>query len=140
MMINMKKEHILKTFKTTVLRVDQPTITGRVYSKAVVKKALADPAIKEALANHVLFGIFGYAPYEGIRIDQVAFVTEKLYWYKNELRAVISILDTKMGHELLDHLDQTKFTVTGTGEVDEGKRVINYTIETVIASQPVKAM
>lgn len=133
----MKKEHILKTFKTTVLKIGEPTITGRVYSKAVVKKALADPHIKQALANNVLFGIFGYAPYDGMPIDQVAFVTEKLYWYKNELRAVISILDTKMGRELLKRLDQVKFVTKGTGDLD-GKNVINYTLETIWASQKVE--
>jgi hypothetical protein len=103
----------------------------------VVKKALADPHIKQALANNVLFGIFGYAPYDGIPIDQVAFVTEKLYWYKNELRAVISILDTKMGRELLKRLDQVKFVTKGTGDLD-GKNVINYTLETIWASQKVE--
>lgn len=133
----MKKEHILKTFRTTVLKIGEPTITGRVYSKAVVKKALAEPHIKEALANHVLFGIFGYAPYDGIPIDQVAFVTEKLYWYKNELRAVISILDTKMGRELLNRLDQVKFTTAGSGDLD-GNNVVNYTLETIWASQKVE--
>jgi len=133
----MNKDYILKTFRTTVLKVGEPTITGRIYSKAVVKKALADPHIKEALANHVLFGVFGYTPYDNIPIDQVAFTTDKLYWYKNELRAVISILDTKMGRELLNRLDQVKFVTSGIGDLD-GKNVINYTLEYIWASQKVE--
>ena len=131
------KTGVLKTIKTTVLKVGEPTITGRVYTKKVIKKALADPYTKERLLSHTLFGTFGWGALAG-EIDpaKIAFVVNKLYWYKNELRAVIDILETPFGdtlHILLKN-EEIKFTIYGEGQVNENKEVTDYKLYSILAT------
>ena len=117
-------KYILKRLKTTVLICDEPyPNSGRVYPKTVINEALQDKLLQQQLKYHTLFGDIETKDNYGnpeIDVSKVAFSTEKLYWYRNELRAEIVILDTPEGRVLADLYkkapNERKFTIVGHGE------------------------
>ena len=112
-------EGILKTFKTTILKCDEPTITGRIYPKDLIKKSLKeDKVLQEKLVNNCLFGELGNWLSDEVDLSKVAFSVRKLYWYRNELKVVVDILDTPNGRLLIDYIDTMKISCIGTGDVD----------------------
>ena len=137
----MKNNGILKTIRTTVLKCDTPTITGRVYPLDLIKKSLKnDKVLQERLATKTFFGELGY-PIDRTEanLSKVAFNVEKLYWYKNELKAVIAILDTPDGRMLNQILSKVKFTTCGTGDIDLNKTITNYQLNMIAAAHRLEA-
>lgn len=132
---------ILKTIRATVLKCDTPTITGRVYPLDLIKKSLKnDKVLQEKLATKTFFGELG-CPIDRteVNLSKVAFNVEKLYWYKNELKVVIAILDTPEGRTLNQTLSKVKFTTCGTGDIDLNKTIINYQLNMIAVAHRLEA-
>lgn len=131
-----REKHVLRVFRTTVLTCDEKTITGRVYPLKLIKKSIKeDKALQEKLANHIFFGELG-CPIDRTEVDlsKVAFSVEKLYWYKNKLRALVVILDTPNGRRLNQILSDVKFTTCGTGDMDCTNTITNYQLDMIAAA------
>ena len=131
-----KREGVLKEIKVTLLDCDVPTINGRIYPHKVVKKAIKNDAFLQlSIKNRMFFGANSDVDYSesfgfGADIGSIAYAVEKLYWYRNKLKAKIAVLDTPDGrilNVLLDTMgDHVKFCTRGTGDVDSNGVVSNY--------------
>lgn len=122
-------DYVLKTIRTTVLKCDTPTITDRVYPLDLVKKSIKnDRVLQEKLATHSFFGEVHFDEVKEVDLSKAAFNVDKLYWYKNELRAKIDILDTYYGRALLGFLKGGRFTTYGRGSMDANKRITEFNL------------
>ena len=129
----MKREGVLKIFRTTVLKCDTPTITGRVYPLDLIKKSLKnDKVLQEKLVNHTFYGDMGNKYDPEVNLSKVAFNVEKLYWYKNELKAKIAILDTPAGQDLMKIYKKVAFRTAGVGDMNFEKIITNYELDRIV--------
>ena len=131
------QKNILRTIKTTVLICDEPyPHSGNIYPKAVIEKALTDKVLQQQLVTHTLFGdLENKKNFCGqcVNMAEVAFSVKRLYWYRNELRADIDILNTPNGRILRQIYkavgpNKRQFTLVGYGNIGADKICTQYQI------------
>ena len=123
--INMNNDrHILKTIRVTILNLNKPTKSGLTYTTECIKKMLEDPMLKERLANHALFGSISLNSDHNL-LDISAFnishVVCDLAIEDDQLMATIHILDTPIGRDLINLMDDNvvEFLASGDGELKD---------------------
>lgn len=127
-----KGRHILKSVKAEVLKLNEPTKVGRIYTTDCIEKALADPSLNERLKQRVLFGVT--APDDIYDVLNCSHAVSSFEIEDDKLIAAIDILDTSKGRILAEALDagNVRFSAYGKGNV-ENNIVTNYELESVIA-------
>lgn len=128
-----KDRHILKTVKAEVLKLNEPTKAGRIYTTECIKNALEDPILKERLEQQLLFGTFNTN--NSNDIVNTSHAVSEFDIIDNSLVAHIDVLDTPNGRLLSDLLDNhlVAFSVRGQGNV-ENNVVTGYELDSVVAS------
>ena len=120
--INMNNDkHILKTIRVPILNLNKPTKSGLIYTTECIKKMLEDPILKERLANHALFGSISLnSDYDLLDISafNISHVVCNLAIEGDQLMATIHILDTPIGRDLINLMDDNvvEFLASGDGE------------------------
>lgn len=127
-----KDRHILKSVKAEVLKLNEPTEVGRIYTTDCIEKALADPLLNERLEQRVLFGVI--TPDDIYDLSNYSHVITNLNIEDNKLMATLDILDTPKGRRLVEALNagNVGFSVRGQGNV-ENNIATDYELESVIA-------
>jgi hypothetical protein len=112
--------------RVPVLKLNQPTGTGRIYPDWVVKKAIA-------VAELPMMGTMEFPADGVISLDRVSHKVEKLDIVGDTLYATVKILNTPLGI-VLDHIkDDVAFRTSGIGTVDENNVVHDLVIVSVAA-------
>ena len=124
--------HILKTLKAEVLKLNEPTATGRVYTTDCITNALEDPILKERLDRHVLFGTI--SPDDCLDMKNISHAVSGFEVDDNKLIANIDVLDTVQGRTLSTLIDNNMigFSICGEGKVEDNI-VADFTIDSVAA-------
>ena len=116
---------MIKNLKSVVLRCDAPEVSGRIYPSKLIKKAIKeDKVLQEKLANNCLFGDMFRDDIEDVDLSNVVFVVRKLYWYKNELKVAIDILDTPNGRLVTQCSTPMRVSILGIGDVDPNTNIV----------------
>ena len=112
--------------RVPVLKLNQPTGTGRIYPDWVVKKAID-------AAEMPMMGTMEFSESGVISLDRVSHRVEKLEIVGDTLYATVKILNTPMGI-MLDHIkDDVAFRTSGIGTVDEHDVVHDFVLVSVAA-------
>ena len=127
------ERHILKTLKAEVLKLNEPTAAGRIYTTDCITNALEDPILKERLEQHVLFGTI--SPDDCWDMKNISHSVTDFELDDNKLMASIDVLDTPQGRTLSTLIDNNviRFSICGKGNV-ENNLVTDYTIDCVTAT------
>lgn len=128
----MNDRHILKTLKAEVLKLNEPTATGRVYTTDCITDALEDPILKERLDQHMLFGTISPDDYWDMK--NISHAVSGFELEDNKLMADIDVLDTPQGRTLSILIDNNVigFSLCGEGNVEDNI-VTDFTIDSVTA-------
>ena len=127
------ERHILKTLKAEVLKLNEPTITGRIYMTDCITNALEDPVLKERLDQHVLFGTISLDDCWDMK--NISHTVSGFELEDNKLMANIDVLDTPQGRTLSTLIDNNVigFSICGEGKVEDSI-VTDFTIDCVTAT------
>lgn len=128
-----KDRHILKSVKAEVLKLNEPTKAGRVYTTECIKNALEDPILKERLEQHMFLGTLDTN--DSNDILNTSHAVSELNIIDNSLVTHIDVLDTPNGRLLSNLMDNhiVAFSVRGQGKVEDNI-VTDYELESVVAS------
>ena len=127
------ERHILKTLKAEVLKLNEPTATGRVYTTDCITNALEDPVLKERLDQQVLFGTI--SPDDCCDMKNISHSVTDFELDDNKLMASIDVLDTPQGRTLSTLIDNNVigFSICGEGKVEDNI-VTDFIIDCVTAT------
>lgn len=134
-------------FVVEVLRLDVPTVTGRVYHREVIEQALARPELQQQLVEGTFTGgplninDLGEAN-EPWPLANTCFIVRDLRLQDDRLMAAIEFLDTPTGQGLqqLFEAEKLRFLTSGTGRLEQlldgrGTAVVSdFSIEHVAAT------
>lgn len=86
-------------FTSEIIKYNEPTSNGNLYSKECIERALNDELVKERFENHTFFCGFAkdYAKYWGIDISNISHVVNKTWWEGDTLFGEFKTLDTPCG-------------------------------------------
>lgn len=128
-----KDRHILKSLRANVLKLNEPTKTGRIYTTDCIKETLEDPILKERLEHRALFGVIESD--DIYNLFNCSHIVTGLEIEDDKLIAAIDILNNQKGRCLAEALDAgaIRFSVAGKGKVEDNI-VTNYELESVVAT------
>ena len=130
----------MKTITKPIAACDVPNGNGRVYSKYVWEKALAD--FQSKLAKGEVLGTMQSGEYSPDALDRCPDEPTAAFRVKSIniddakfVQATVDILDTEAGRLLLEVMETTamEFRPSGNGEIDKDGKVSNYELLSIHA-------
>lgn len=122
---------MLGTFEATVLELNKPTSTGRIFSDTIGMEILSDPILREQINNGglpIFFDPEGVEPNNMMNIAGV--VSDIKYDQENDsLETKCVVLNTPQGkvlNRMLIKDTPVSLSVRGNGDVDENNNVTKY--------------
>lgn len=116
----MKEKYV---YEQVVLKTDEPTVTGRIYPKEVVEKALKE--FQGEVKERRVFGPIGPAD-TTVHLRNAAFVVSDIKLEGKEVKATIETLSSLEAGVQLERnlkLGHVELTPVSMGTVGEGGRV-----------------
>ena len=128
----MNDRPILKTLKAEVLKLNEPTAAGRIYTTDCITNALEDPLLTERLDQYMLFGTI--SPDDCWDMKNISHAVFGFELDGNKLMANIDVLDTPQGRTLSTLIDNNMigFSLCGEGNVEDNI-VTDFAIDSVTA-------
>ena len=134
----MNHRHILGTFKSTILKFNSPTKSGRTYDSCIYQQIKSDPVVNQQLNNDCLF-----VTMDGEDLSHVAGVVTDLTYNEpqDSMEAMVDVLNTQQGRILdvllsdnqMVSLSVCGYEVDGESKDDELHVITNYQLEKIQA-------
>jgi hypothetical protein len=106
--------------KQRILKLDTPTVNGRIYPTAEIALALL------RISETPVLGIMGVKPVNQVDLADLSHLTSDLNIEDGWLVGEVTVLKTPMGEALGKILDTVAFTPIGNGTVNGNNEVVDY--------------